>query len=73
MQNWFGILMSIMLIYPQVYPGYLMPEEKHNLESLKIAVSTSWILLFICIPILLLLYILFWTAARSHKKKKMDH
>lgn len=64
MKNWFGVLMSVMLIYPQLYPGYLMPEE--NLGTLKIGVSTGWILLFICIPILVLVYILFWMGAWPH-------
>ena len=67
MKNRFGILSSVLLIYPQLYPGYLMPEEKQNLGPLKIGVSFGWILLFICISILVLVYILFWRGAWSHK------
>jgi len=73
MKNWFGVLMSAMLIYPQLYPGYLMPEEKQNLGTLKISVSTGWILLFICIPVLMLVYILLWRGAWLHKRKRLDH
>ena len=71
MKNWFGVLMSAMLIYPQLYPGYLMQEDKQILGALKIGVSAGWILLFICIPILVLVYILFWKGAWS--PKRTDH
>jgi heme/copper-type cytochrome/quinol oxidase subunit 2 len=71
MKNWFGVLTSVLLIYPQLYPGYLMPEGKHNLGTLKIGVSTGWILLSICITVLVLVYILFWRGALSHKRT--DH
>ena len=73
MKNWFGILSSVLLIYPQLYPGYLMPEEKQNLGTLKIGISAGWILLFICIPVLVLVYIIFWRGAWPHKRKMMDH
>ncbi len=73
MKNWFGVLMSGMLIYPQLYPGYVMPEEKPDLETLRIGVSAGWILLFICIPILVLVCILLWRGARSQKRQVMDH
>ena len=71
MDGWYGILMSAMLFYPQLYPGYLMQEEKQIPETLKIGVSAGWILLFICIPILVLVYILFWKGAWFDKRT--DH
>ena len=72
MENWLGVLRGVWT-YPQLYPGYLMPEEKQNLETLKIGVSTGWILLFICISILVLVYVLFWRDSRFHKGKRMNH
>jgi hypothetical protein len=67
MKNWFGVLTSVLLIYPQLYPGYLMPEGKQNLGTLKIGVSAGWILLFICILVLMFVFILFWRSAGYHK------
>jgi hypothetical protein len=64
---------GVMLIYPQLYPGYSMPEEEQNLGTFKIGVSAGWILLFICIPILMLLYILLWRGVRFHNGKRIDH
>jgi hypothetical protein len=61
------------LSYPQLYPGYLMPEEKQNLETLPIDVSTGWILLLVCISILVFVYGLFWRDSWIHKGKRMDH
>lgn len=71
MKNWLGVLRSV-LTYPQLYPGYLVPEEKQNLGTFKNGVSAGWILLFICILVLVLVYILFWRAARFHKGKRAD-
>jgi len=70
MKTWFGVLMSAMLNYPLLYPGYLVPEEKQKLEITKVGLSVSWILLFICICVLVLVFILFWKDARSHNKRK---
>jgi heme/copper-type cytochrome/quinol oxidase subunit 2 len=71
MKTWFGVLMSAMLNYPLTYPGYLMPEAKQNLGTLKFGVNVSWVLLFICIPVLVLVFILFWRGAWPYKKKRM--
>jgi hypothetical protein len=71
MNNWFGVLMSVMLLHPRLYPGYLMLEDTRNLGTLKIGASAGWILLFITIPVLVLVYILLWRSARSHKRT--DH
>jgi hypothetical protein len=73
MQNWLGVLISVMPVCPQLYPGYLMPEENGNLGTLRIGVSAGWILLIICIPVLVLVYILFWKGAWFHKRKRVDH
>ena len=73
MKNWLGVLMGVMFTYPVLYPGYLIPEQKQKLETVNIAVSFSWILLFISICVLVLVFILFWTDARSHKRKGIDH
>jgi len=73
MKNWFGTLMSGMSFYPQLYPGYLMSEGKQDLGTLKIGVSTGWVLLFMCILALVLIYILFWRELRPHKRKRVDH
>jgi hypothetical protein len=72
MENWLGVLRSV-LTYPQLYPGYLMPEEKQNLGTLKIGVSAGWILLFICIALLVLVCILLWRAAWFHKGKRTNY
>lgn len=72
MEKWLGVLRSV-LAYPQLYPGYLMPEEKQNLETLKIGVGTSWILLFICISILAFVFVLFWRDSWIYKGKRVDH
>jgi hypothetical protein len=69
MGNRFGKLMSVMLTYPQLYPGYLIPEEKQNLETLKIGVSTGLILLFLCILILVFVCILFCRGGWSKESK----
>lgn len=73
MNNWYSILVSVILFYPQLYPGYLMEGEKQNLGILKIGVNASWILLFICISVLVLVFFLFWRGAWFLKRKKMDH
>jgi hypothetical protein len=62
----------VMLIWPQLYPGYLMLEEKQNLKTLKIGVSGAWILFSICILVLILVYVLFCRSIRSKKKNGMD-
>lgn len=71
MKNWFGVLISVMLFHPRLYPGYLMLEDTRNLVPLKIGASAGWILLFISIPVLMLVFILLWRSARPHKG--MDH
>ena len=73
MKTCFGVFINVLLNYPQLYPGYLIPEEKQSLETLKIGLSISWILLFICIFVLVLGYILFRIDAWSDKRKSEDH
>jgi len=73
MGEWFGVLTSVLLIYPQLYPGYLMSEEKQNLGVLKIGVNTIWILLFICVAGLVFAFILFWRGGWFHQRKRTDH
>ncbi len=69
MENCFGALKSVLLIYPQLYPGYLMPEEKQGMETLGIGVSAGWILLFICISIFVLVMFFFGEIRGSLKRK----
>jgi hypothetical protein len=73
MKNWFGILSSLLLTYPQLYPGYVLPEEKLNWGPVKLGLGVGWILLFICISILVLVYFLLWKGARFHEGKGVDH
>jgi len=68
MENWLGVLKSV----PQLFPGYLMPEEKQNLETFKIGVSGGWILFFICVLVLVLIYIVFWRGGWFHEGKRVD-
>ncbi len=68
MKGWLGVLRNV----PQLYPGYVMQEEKQSLETLKIGVGTGWILLFICISILVLVYILFWRDSWFHKRESQE-
>jgi heme/copper-type cytochrome/quinol oxidase subunit 2 len=68
-----GVLMSLMLNCPLLYQGFVMPEQNQKFETPKIGVSAGWILLFICIPVLVLVYILLWKDGRFHKSKRMDH
>jgi hypothetical protein len=71
--TWFGVLINVMLKYPLLYPGYLIPEEKQTLVTPQFGVSISWILLFMCILVLILVLVLFWTDARFHKGDRIDH
>lgn len=73
MKNQFGVLMRMILIYPLLYVGYLMPEENQKFETPKIGVSAGWILLFICILVLAFVYILLRTDARFRKTKRENH
>lgn len=50
-----------------------MPEQNQKIETSKIGVSAAWILLFICILVLVLVYILFRTDTLSHKRRSEDH
>ncbi len=70
MKSVLGELVSLMLNYPLLYQGYVMPEQNQKFETSKIGVSASWILLSICIFVLVLVYILFRTDAWSHKRKR---
>jgi hypothetical protein len=70
MKTWLGVLMSAMPTYPSLYPGYVLQEQKQKVETLKIDLNTGWILLSICIPVLVLVFLLFWTRGRSHKRNE---
>ena len=73
MKNWFGVFINVTSAHPLLYPGYLMPEEKQTLTTPQFAMNISWILLFICISVLILVLVLFWADARSNSSKKIDH
>ena len=72
MKNVFGVLMRLMLNYPLLYQGYFPPEQNQKFETPKIGVSAGWILLFICILVLVLVYILLRTSARCRENKRED-
>ena len=71
--TWFGLFINVMLTNPLLYPGYLMPEEKQTLATPTIGMSISWIVLFVCVFVLILVFALFLADARFHRSQKIDN
>lgn len=73
MKEWFGALTGVILIYPVLFQGYVMPEQHQKFETPKIGISAGWLLLFICILVLAFVYVLLRTDARFRKGKRENH
>ena len=70
MEYCYGVLISVLLTYPQLYPGYVMPEEKLNLGPVKLTLGVLWIIPFLCVAVPMLMCFLFWGNAWFHKKQR---